>query len=150
MIDVILLHVIIFGSSLKCIFWIAGAAELSKNVRAKCWKSCFRGFRFQNFPAGMSPDPLEKSRLRRGQPNLQQSDLGLDSPLVRVSRVWNTLPDKLRKPDISLSKFKSLLFEYYFCATIYIFDIEKQQSWKSVSLKCHQARQLAASMNCCF
>ena len=79
MIDVILLHVIIFGSSFKCIFSIAGAAGLSKNVRAKCWKSCFRGFRFQNFPGGMTPDPLEKSR---EQPNLQQSDFGLDPPLA--------------------------------------------------------------------
>ena len=89
MIDVILLHVIIFGSSFKCIFSIAGAAELSKNVRAKCWKSCFRGFRFQNFPGGMTPDPLEKSR---EQPNLQQSDFGLDPPLMsKRTFVWMSI-----------------------------------------------------------
>ena len=40
----------------------------------------------------------------------------------------------VRKPDISLNKFKSLLFGYYFSATISIFDIEKQQSWNSVCL----------------
>ena len=42
-------------------------------------RPCFRGFRFQNFLADMPPDPQEKSRLRRGQPNLQQSDFGARS-----------------------------------------------------------------------
>ena len=36
------------------------------------------GFRFQNFPGGMTPGPLVKSH---EQPNLQQSDFGLDPPL---------------------------------------------------------------------
>ena len=35
----------------------------------------FPRFQISNFSGGHAPHPLEKSRLRREQPNLQQSDL---------------------------------------------------------------------------
>ena len=47
--------------------------------------------------------------------------------IVRVSRIWNTLPDELRKLDISLQKFKRILFDYYFSVTTLIFDAHNIQ-----------------------
>ncbi len=73
-----------------------------------------------------------------------------NSYMVRVSRVWNSLPDELREPDISFYTFKSRLFDYYYSATLTVFDHENPQTWKSVCLKCHKARQLTSNKKCCF
>ncbi len=53
-----------------------------------------------------------------------------NSYMVRVSRVWNSLPDELREPDISFYTFKSRLFDYYYSATLTVFDHENPQTWK--------------------
>ena len=45
-----------------------------------------------------------------------------NSYFVRVSPVWNTLPDELRKPDISFLTFKACLCNYYYLATLTVFD----------------------------
>lgn len=73
-----------------------------------------------------------------------------NSYAVRVSRIWNTLPDEVRLPDISLHSFKRLLFQYYFSATGTVYDVEQPKSWKTICPKCHQARQLSLAKNCCF
>jgi hypothetical protein len=64
-----------------------------------------------------------------------------NSYVVRVARIWNTLPEKLREPEISFPSFKNLFFDYHIRATGTIFDLHKPQSWKTVCLKCHQASQ---------
>ena len=66
-----------------------------------------------------------------------------NSYFVRVTRVWNTLPDELRKPDISFLTFKACLYNYYHSATLTVFDQDNMQTWKSVCVKCHKAGQLA-------
>ena len=66
-----------------------------------------------------------------------------NSYFVRVTRVWNTLPDELRKPDISFLTFKACLYNYYYSATLTVFDQDNMQTWKSVCVKCHKAGQLA-------
>jgi hypothetical protein len=65
-----------------------------------------------------------------------------NSYVVRVARIWNTHPEELREPDISFTSFKNMLLNYYMRATGTIFDLDKPQSWKTVCLKCHQARHL--------
>ena len=73
-----------------------------------------------------------------------------NSYFVRVSRVWNTLPDELRKPDMSFLTFKACLYSYYYSATLTVFDQDNMQTWKSVCVKCHKAGQLAGRKKCCF
>ena len=73
-----------------------------------------------------------------------------NSYFVRVSRVWNTLPDELRKPDMSFLTFKACLYNYYYSATLTVFDQDNMQTWKSVCVKCHKAGQLAGRKKCCF
>ncbi len=70
-----------------------------------------------------------------------------NSYVIRASRIWNTLPDELRLPEIS---FKSLLSQYYLTSTKTTFDKDHLKSWKTIFPKCHQARSLKTSKNCCF
>ena len=70
--------------------------------------------------------------------------------MVRVPRIWNSLPDELRNPDISFLTFKSALFKYYLSATLTVFDVEVAQAWKTICLKCHSVRQLNSTNICCF
>ena len=44
----------------------------------------FPRFEISKFSGGHASGPLEKSCLRRDKPNLQQSDFGLDPPLLSV------------------------------------------------------------------
>ncbi len=73
-----------------------------------------------------------------------------NSFVTQVSRIWNTLPDELRDLDICFLSFKSRLLSYYHSATQTLFDEDKPQTWKSVCVKCHKARQLNTMNNCCF
>ena len=73
-----------------------------------------------------------------------------NSYFVRVSRVWNTLPDELRKPDMSFLTFKACLYNYYYSATVTVFNQDNMQTWKSVCVKCRKAGQLAGRKKCCF
>ena len=73
-----------------------------------------------------------------------------NSYVVRVARIWNTLPEELREPDISFTSFKNMLLNYYMRATGTIFDLDKPQSWKTVCLKCHHARHLLTPKVCCY
>ena len=73
-----------------------------------------------------------------------------NSYFIRVSRVWNTLPDELRRPDMSIHTFKRCLYEYYYSATQSVFDSDEIQTWKSICVKCHKAKQLTGTKKCCF
>ena len=44
--------------------------------------------------------------------------------MVRVPRIWNSLPDELQNPEISFLTFKSALFKYHLPATLTVFDVE--------------------------
>ena len=67
----------------------------------------------------------------------------------RTCRVWNNLPDEMRRMDTSLLRFRSLLKEHYLTATQTIFDSDDPRTWKSVCLKCNSARILGISTSCC-
>ena len=73
-----------------------------------------------------------------------------NSYFVRVSRVWNTLPDELRKPDMWFLTFKACLYNYYYSATLTVFDQDNMQTCKWVCVKCHKAGQLAPKKKCSF
>ena len=73
-----------------------------------------------------------------------------NSYMVRVPRIWNSLSDELRNPDISFMTFKSALFKYHLSATLTMFDVEVPQTWKTICLKCHSVRQLNSKNICCF
>ena len=67
----------------------------------------------------------------------------------RTCRVWNNLPDEMRRMDTSLLRFRSLLKEHYLTASQTIFDSDDPRTWKSVCLKCYSARTLGISTSCC-
>ena len=49
-----------------------------------------------------------------------------NSYVVRVARIWKTLPDELREPDISLQKFKSLLFRLLLLSYHIVIDFRRR------------------------
>ena len=55
-----------------------------------------------------------------------------------------------KKPDMSFLTFKACLYNYYYSATLTVFDQDNMQTWKSVCVKCHKAGQLAGRKKCCF
>ena len=71
---------------------------------------------------------------------------------IRTPRTYNTLPDELRRKDLSLTLFKSKLLQYYHDAVKNVYDINDARTWKSVCLKCNapRARKLVQRLMCCF
>ena len=69
---------------------------------------------------------------------------------IRTPRTYNTLPDALRKKDLSLTFFKSKLLQYYHDAVKNVYEINDPRTWKSVCLKCNAPRKLVEPLTCCF
>ena len=69
---------------------------------------------------------------------------------IRTPRTYNTLPDELRRKDLSLTLFKSKLLQYYHDAVKNVYDINDARTWKSVCLKCNAPRKLVQPLMCCF
>ena len=69
---------------------------------------------------------------------------------IRTPRTYNTLPDELRRKDLSLTLFKSKLLQYYHNAVKNVYDINDARTWKSVCLKCNAPRKLVQPLMCCF
>jgi hypothetical protein len=72
------------------------------------------------------------------------------SYLVRSKRVWNVLPNEIRRNTTPLSSYKHLLKEYYQSALKSTYDSEDARTWKSVCFKCGSARSLLSLPMCCF
>ena len=64
------------------------------------------------------------------------------SYMIRVTRIWNILPNILRKKTNSLSVFKANLRKYYVTALSNCYDPEDSRTWKSVCVHCNKARGL--------
>ena len=71
------------------------------------------------------------------------------SYFMRVTRVWNTLPEKMRQRHISLSQFKNMLLKYYDSALRNNYCVDDPRTWKSIFPKCNIARNLSGSLTCC-
>ena len=69
--------------------------------------------------------------------------------ISRSARVWNVLPKELTSMNISLSRFKNDLYEYYKSA-LNIYDAENPRTWKSICLSCNKSRNLSSSISCCY
>ena len=70
--------------------------------------------------------------------------------ISRTIRTWNTLAKPIRSNTNSLSSFKSLLFKYYTTALNNNYNVNDSRTWKTVCLKCNQARDLTEHITCCF
>ncbi len=73
------------------------------------------------------------------------------SYLIRATRVWNTLPKDLTiNGMITLKEFRKMLYNYYETALDKCYDVDDPRTWKSVCIKCNQARDLTRPITCCF
>ena len=68
---------------------------------------------------------------------------------IRTTRIWNSLPDKLRHRELTLNQFKNRLHEYYKLALLNNFNVDDPRTWKSICLKCNTSRSLARHIDCC-
>ena len=72
------------------------------------------------------------------------------STYTRSRRVWNRLPNEMRRNSISLATFKTLLKQYYSNVLNLCYDTEDARTWKTVCVKCNTARNLLTAPSCCF
>ena len=73
-----------------------------------------------------------------------------NSYFIRVTKLWNILPDDLTTENRSISYFKKNLYSYYNKALKDIYDINDSRAWKSVCIKYKNARLLNEVRHCCF
>jgi hypothetical protein len=69
---------------------------------------------------------------------------------IRTTRIWNILPGSITDKSNSLLTFKSLLIKYYHTALDRNYNVDDPRSWKTICLKCNQARDLTKPIACCF
>ena len=69
--------------------------------------------------------------------------------LVRACRIWNCLADELDYSLVTLTLFKSVLFNYYKTSWVTSFDCEDPRTFKTVCLKCNSVRPLSRPILCC-
>ena len=50
----------------------------------------------------------------------------------------------------TLKEFKNKLYIYYKTALDKCYDVDDPRTWKTVCLKCNQARDLTRPITCCF
>jgi hypothetical protein len=74
-----------------------------------------------------------------------------NSYFIRVTKLWNILPNDLTLENQTLSYFKKSLYSYYNKALLKdIYDIDDNRTWKSVCIKCKNARLLNEVPHYCF
>ena len=73
-----------------------------------------------------------------------------NSYFIRVTKLWNILPNDLTSENRTLCYFKKSLYSYYNIALKDIYDINDNRTWKSVCIKCKNARLLNEVPHCCF
>jgi hypothetical protein len=69
---------------------------------------------------------------------------------IRTTRIWNILPGSITDKSNSLITFKNLLIKYYYTALDRNYNVDDPRSWKTICLKCNQARDLTKPIACCF
>ena len=69
---------------------------------------------------------------------------------IRTPRIWNVLPRSITNEFNSLTIFKKLLLQYYHTALVMNYNVDDPRSWKTICLKCNQARDLTKPITCCF
>ena len=66
---------------------------------------------------------------------------------IRTTRIWNIpITNKFN----SLIIFKNLLLQYYHTALELNYNVDDPRSWKTICLKCNQARDLTKPITCCY
>ena len=70
------------------------------------------------------------------QQNVCRTKTYQTSYMNRVTRVWNILPNDIRKKNNSLSSFKAILWKYYTSALSNCYDPDNSRTWKSVCVHC--------------
>ena len=104
------------------------------------------------------PQPIIPTRVTRSssttellfRPQKCKTTTFQKSYFSRATRVWNCLPTNLRQPNMLLSTFKRLLWNYYLEALHSCYGAEDPKTWKSVCLNCNSCRSLNSVINCCF
>ena len=105
-----------------------------------------------------SPKPAQSNKTNRStdancflyETKLCHTSTYQKSFISRTIRTWNTLAKPIRSNTNSLSSFKSLLFKYYTAALNNNYNVNDSRTWKTVCLKCNQARDLTEHITCCF
>ena len=69
---------------------------------------------------------------------------------VRATRIWNVLPYLITNKSSTTHSFKKHLLNYYFLAMEINYNIDDPRSWKTICVKCNQARDLTKPLACCF
>ena len=69
---------------------------------------------------------------------------------IRTTRIWNILPRPIINKFNSLTIFKKLLLQYYHTALELNYNVDDPRSWKTICLKCNQARDLTKPITCVF
>ena len=111
-----------------------------------------------NLSSDILPNPQYSSQhTRSANPNVLQFQISScktvtyqKSYLLRTTRVWNILPRDLTNIDLTFKVFKKKLFNYYSSALDNCYDVDDPRTWKSVCIKCNQARDLTRPITCCF
>ena len=111
-----------------------------------------------NLSSDILPNPQYSSQhTRSANPNVLQFQISScktvtyqKSYLLRTTRVWNILPRDLTNNDLTFKVFKKKLFNYYSSALDNCYDVDDPRTWKSVCIKCNQARDLTRPITCCF
>ena len=113
---------------------------------------------YKHVSCDVLPQPLIPSRVTRStsnsgtllfRPRKCKSQTFQRSYFIRVTRVWNTLPEEMRQRHISLSQFKNMLLKYYDSALRNNYCVDDPRTWKSICPKCNIARNLSGSLTCC-
>ena len=111
-----------------------------------------------NLSSDILPNPQYSSQhTRSANPNVLQFQTSScktvayqKSYLLRTTRVWNVLPRDLTNNDLTFKVFKKKLFNYYSSTLDNCYDVDDPRTWKSVCIKCNQARDLTRPITCCF
>ncbi len=67
----------------------------------------------------------------------------------RTCRIWNLLPDEMRRKDITLLMFRGMLKQFYHTAACTILNSDDPRTWKSVCLICNSARIFSNTLSSC-
>ena len=66
-----------------------------------------------------------------------------------LTRIWNSLPQKLRLRNVTINEFKKLLLSYYKNALQLCYDVNDARTWKTICPKCNNSRPLSQHFTCC-
>jgi len=110
-----------------------------------------------NVDPSVLPDVRKYRRTRSTTTNIKKyipkkckSTTYQKSFLDRACRIWNCLVDELDFSLVTLTSFKSVLFNCYKTSLVTSFDCEDPRTFKTVCLKCNSVRPLSWPIFCCM